>query len=91
MRREEVIKNIPSAPIHDDSDLKNDSDSPIMDAFRARGGTAAIYEMNIVFFNEFQSQWWMFSSFLSIHFNFGRSQKCPFSGNYVLFMTMAVL
>ncbi len=52
-KREEELANVPSDAIHEESDIENDSCSPMFDHFYANRGLQTLLEMSKMNFSEF--------------------------------------
>ncbi len=52
--REEDLADIPTNSIHDESDVENDSSSPLYNSFYANGGSQILMEMCNFNFSEFE-------------------------------------
>lgn len=90
-RRHQELEDMAEEPARVDSDEENGSDSPYLDAFIERGGSAAVMEMTNQSANEFQTLWSSISGTVLSNYNVGRGRKSSITGKDSLFMTLTVL
>jgi hypothetical protein len=90
-KREEEMAGLPTDAIHDESDVENDSLSPIFDRFYANGGSQTLIEMSNFNFNEIERLWHRCSTVLTQSFMLGRGKKTDVAPKDLLFIVLCVL
>jgi hypothetical protein len=90
-KREEEMAGLPTDAIHDESDVENDSLSPIFDRFYANGGSQTLIEMSNFNFNEIERLWHRCRTVLTQSFMLVRGKKTDVAPKDLLFIVLCVL
>lgn len=90
-RRQQELREVPKNALRAESDEEKGSESPYLDAFIERGGSAAVLEMTNFSAAEFQTLWSSVSEHILTTYNVGRGRKSPIGGKDTLFMVLTVL
>ena len=85
------MAGLPTDAIHDESDVENDSLSPIFDRFYANGGSQTLMEMSNFNFNEIERLWHRCRTVLTQSFMLGRGKKTDVAPKDLLFIVLCVL
>ncbi len=74
-KREEDLAGLPTDAIHNESDVENDSSSPILDRFYANGGYQTLIETSNFSYNEFGHLWHQCDTILTQAFTIRQGKK----------------
>lgn len=77
--------------IHDESDVENDSQSPIFDRFYTNGGSQMLIEISNFTFNEIERLWHRCRTILTQTLTLGRGKKTDVAPKDLLFIVLCVL